>query len=325
MLKLKFITISIVICLLVTALVASGKAQNRTSETVARRLVAITFDDLPAAGRSRNYDANVIKDMTTNLLRAFDTYNVRVVGFVNERGLYQKTGEVDERIAVLQMWLDAGQELGNHTFSHASFNTTPLAEYEENVVVGETVTKMLLERKGMKLRYFRYPFFFTGPTLETKRAFERFLTRRGYTNAPATIDNQDYVFADVYAKAKERNDKETMRRVVEAYVTYMEKMFEFYEKLSVDLFGYEIPQVFYVHANPLNSYHFEELAQMMKRRGYTFVSLEQVLQDKAYSHSDNYAGPNGISWLQRWLITEGKDFRTEPDVPEFVKRLFASK
>ena len=132
------------------------------------------------------------------------------------------------------------------------------------------------------------------------------------------------MFADVYARAKERNDKETMKRVVEAYVAYMEKMLEFYERLSVDLFGREIPQV-YIHANPLNSYHFEELAQMIKRRGYTFVSLEQVLQDKAYSHSDNYAGPNGISWLQRWWITEGNDFRTEPDVPAFVKKLFASK
>lgn len=316
---------TIVICLLVTAFVASGKAQDRTTEAAARRLAAVTFDDLPAAGRSRNYDANVIKDMTTSLLHAFATHNIRVVGFVNERGLYQKTGEVDERIAILQMWLDAGHELGNHTFWHPSFNTTPLAEYEESVVRGETVTKMLLEKKGMKLRYFRYPFFFTGPTLEIKSAFERFLAQRGYTNAPATIDNQDYVFADVYAKARERNDKETMMRVVEAYVAYMEKMLEFYEKLSVDLFGREIPQVFYVHANPLNSYHFEEVAKMMKRRGYTFVSLEQVLQDKAYSHPDNYVGRNGISWLQRWWITEGKEFRTEPDVPEFVKKLSESK
>jgi peptidoglycan-N-acetylglucosamine deacetylase len=324
MLILKLIT-KIAICLFVTAFVAGGQPQNRPTETAGHRLAAVTFDDLPAAGRSRNYDAHVIKEMTTNLLKAFAVHNIRAVGFVNERGLYQKTGEVDERIAVLQMWLDAGHELGNHTFSHPSLTTTPLAEYEENVVRGETVTKMLLEKKGMKLRYFRYPFFFTGPTLETKRAFERFLIQRGYTNAPATIDNQDYVFADVYAKAKEKNDKETMRRVGEAYVAYMERMLEFYEKLSVDLFGREIPQVFYVHANPLNGDHFEQLAQMMKQRGYTFVSLDQVLQDKAYAHSDNYAGPNGISWLQRWWITEGKSFRTEPDVPEFVKKLFASK
>lgn len=117
----------------------------------------------------------------------------------------------------------------------------------------------------------------------------------------------------------------TMKRVGDAYVSYMEMMVEFYEKLSVDVFGREIPQVFYIHASPLNADHFEDLAQMLERRGYSFVSLEQVLQDKAYSHPDNYAGPKGTSWLQRWAVTEGKEFRAEPDVPEFVKKLFEAK
>ena len=44
-----------------------------------------------------------------------------MVGFVNEKKLY-KPGEVDERIKALQMWLDSGFELGNHTFSHMSLN-----------------------------------------------------------------------------------------------------------------------------------------------------------------------------------------------------------
>jgi peptidoglycan-N-acetylglucosamine deacetylase len=325
MISLRLFASWVVICLLIIAPTSNGQADNRNPQTIGRRSVAITFDDLPAAGRSRNYDADVIKEMTRRLLTTFASHKIRVVGFVNEKGLYQKTGEVDERIAVLQMWLDAGQELGNHTFSHVSFNTTPIAVYEEDVIRGETVVKMLLEKKGMKLRFFRYPFFFTGPTLETKKAFEAFLAQRGYTNAPATIDNQDYLFADVYAKAKEKGDKVTMKRVADAYVLYMEKMMEFYEKLSVDLFGREIPQVFYIHANPLNADHFEDLAQMLERRDYRFVSLEQVLRDKAYSHPDNYAGTNGISWLQRWAITEGKGFRTEPDVPEFVKKMFEAK
>ena len=323
--NLKPFTTYVIICLLTVVFVASVKAQNSTPERATRRLVAVTFDDLPAAGRARNYNADAIREMTRNLLQSFASHSISVVAFVNEKGLYQKTGEVDERIAVLQMWLDAGHELGNHTFSHLSFNTTPLAVYEEDVIRGETVTKMLLERKGMKLRYFRYPFFFTGPTLETKRAFETFLNQRGYINAPATIDNQDYLFADVYAKAMEKDDKVTMKRVADAYVSYMEKMMEFYEGLSVDLFGREIPQVFYIHANPLNADHFQDLALMLKRRGYGFVSLDQVLLDKAYSHPDNYAGPKGISWLQRWAITDGKGFRTEPDVPEFVKKLFEAK
>ena len=323
--NLKLSATKAIVCVLAVAFVASAKGQNRPPEKATGRLVAVTFDDLPAAGRSRNYKADVITAMTSKLLETFTAHRIPVVGFVNERGLYQRTGEVDARIAVLQMWLDAGQQLGNHTFSHLSFNTTPLAAFEEDVIRGETVTRVLLEKKGMKLRYFRYPFFFTGPTLETKQAFETFLAQRGYTNAPATIDNQDYLFADVYARAMEKGDKVTMTRVAEAYGTYMEKMMEFYEQLSVDVFGREIPQVFYIHASPLNADHFDGLANMLQRRGYRFASLEQVLKDEAYRHPDNYAGPNGISWLQRWAVTDGKGFRTEPDVPEFVKKLSEAK
>ncbi len=319
--NLKLFKITMIACLLAIFFIVSVKAQKPAPERPAQRLIAITFDDLPAAGRSRNYNAEAIKEMTRKLLETFTAHNIPVVGFVNEKGLYQKTGEVDARIAILQMWLDAGQELGNHTFSHPSFNKTSLAAYEEDVIRGETVTKMLLEKKAMKLRYFRYPFFFTGPTLETKRAFEMFLSQRGYINAPATIDNQDYLFADVYAKAKEKGDQATMKRVADAYVSYMEQMMKFYEELSVDLFGREIPQVFYIHDSPLNADHFEDLARMLKKRGYNFVSLDRVLQDEAYRHPDNYAGTKGTSWLQRWLMTEGKEFRTEPDVPEFIKRL----
>ena len=283
------------------------------------------MDDLPAAGRSRSYKAGAIKEMTSKLLKSFALHHIPVVGFVNEKGLYQRTGEVDDRIAVLQMWLDAGQELGNHTFSHPSLNTTSLAAYQEDVLRGETVTKMLLETRGMKLRYFRYPFFFTGPTDELKHGFETFLAQRGYTNAPATIDNQDYLFADVYARAMERGDKGTMKRVGDSYLSYMERMVTFYEALATDLFGRQIPQIFYIHASPLNADHFEGLAQMLERRSYGFVSLEQVLRDPAYRHSDKYVGLDGISWLQRWAITDGKDFRTEPDVPDFVKKLFEAK
>ena len=69
-------------------------------------------DRLPAAD---------ITAMTAKLLGTLRDQKIPVVGFVNEKKLY-KPGEVDERIKALQMWLDYGFELGNHTFSHTSLN-----------------------------------------------------------------------------------------------------------------------------------------------------------------------------------------------------------
>jgi hypothetical protein len=44
----------------------------------------------------------------------------------------------------LNLWLENGLELGNHTFAHTSLNRVPLQTWQEDVERGETVTRMLL-------------------------------------------------------------------------------------------------------------------------------------------------------------------------------------
>src|SRR6266571_4036708 len=119
------------------------------------RQVAVTIDDLPA-GMADRMPAADITAMTAKLLGTLRDQKIPVVGFVNEKKLY-KFGEVDERIRALRMWLDYGFELGNHTFSHMSLNQAGLKAWEDDVVQGESVTRLLLAEHNMKLRYFRHP------------------------------------------------------------------------------------------------------------------------------------------------------------------------
>ena len=140
------------------------------------RQVAVTIDDLPA-GMADRLPAAGITAMTAKLLGTLRDQKIPVVGFVNEKKLY-KTGEVDERIQALQMWVDYGFELGNHTFSHASLNQVGLKAWEEEVVRGESVTRMLLAPHKMKLRYFRHPYLDTGRDLLTRREAEAFLVEQ---------------------------------------------------------------------------------------------------------------------------------------------------
>lgn len=281
-----------------------------------KREVAITFDDLPTA-----YDGTLRskQELTKKLLQSIKSNDVPAIGFVNENKLYVP-GEIDGRTELLKMWLDAGLELGNHTFSHISLEQYPIESYEEDIIRGETVTRMLLNQKKMKLRYFRHPFLWTGNTVEYKNALDAFLKKRGYTIAPVTIDNNDYIFAYIYLKAKEKGDTETMRRVADAYVPYMEKMFDYFERLSKDLLGYEVKQVLLLHANELNADYFDKLAEMMRRRGYSFISLEEALKDKAYSLPEAQT-KDGISWLDRWMLAKGLPLKPEPEEPEFISKL----
>src|SRR5215470_16593753 len=118
------------------------------------RQVAITIDDLPA-GASDFMSASEIKEMTAKLLGTLRDQKVPAVGFVNEKKLY-KFGEVDQRIAALRMWLDYGFELGNHTYSHTSLNKVGLKAWEDDIIQGESVTRLLLAEHKMQMRFFRH-------------------------------------------------------------------------------------------------------------------------------------------------------------------------
>jgi peptidoglycan/xylan/chitin deacetylase (PgdA/CDA1 family) len=286
------------------------------------RRVAVTIDDLPLVGVPEG-DADDYRRVTERLLAALGRHGVPAVGFVNESRLVRDGWPEGEDLRDhLQMWLDAGLELGNHTYSHPDLHNIPLQEFEAEVIRGERVTRVLVESHGGRLRYFRHPYLHTGRDTGTRRDLEEFLAARGYRVAPVTVDNSDWIFARAYQKAAERGDTRTMKRVADAYIPYMESKFEFFERNSRDLVGYELPQILLLHANLLNADHFEALAEMIRERGYTFISLEEALEDEAYSLPDTYTGPGGITWLHRWAMTRGVDrsfFRGEPATPDFVK------
>jgi peptidoglycan/xylan/chitin deacetylase (PgdA/CDA1 family) len=281
-----------------------------------KRQIAVTFDDLPA----QRGNLAQMQEQTDKVLASITRHRIPAVGFVNEGKLYAK-GEVDERIALLQKWLDAGLELGNHTFSHINNQQAPLRDYQDDVIRGETVTGKLLQAKGLKLRYFRHPFLFTGPTPEYKKGLDEFLAGRGYTVAPVTIDNSDYVFAYTYGWAQKRNDTATMKRVAEAYVPYMETMCDYFEELSRASQGREIKQILLVHVNEINAGHFDDVVAMLKQRGYEFITLEEALKDPAYQQPDAQMRW-GLSWLHRWMRAKGQKGREEPDVPADIMKLY---
>ena len=290
--------------------------------TAAERRMAVTFDDLPGppAGLSSN-SVSGLRENTRKLLATFAEHHVPVVGFVNEGKLFvpgEKPDDAPARTSILKLWVDAGLELGNHTYSHPSLNRTPLEEFEADLIRGEPVTRRLLAEKGLKLRYFRHPFLQVGLDLEKRRAFEAFLAERGYTIAPVTIDNDEYVYAALYADALRRGDGVGAKRIGADYLRYMDTVFAFCEDLSRRLTGREIRQILLVHANTLNADYFGRLATAIEARGYAFIPLARALEDQAYGLPDTYVGNWGISWLLHWEQTRDGKRSPSPDPPDWV-------
>ena len=295
------------------AIVSFGQQTTRT--------VSITIDDLPVV--STRSDLKNRQQITKRLLAHIKKARVPAIGFVNENKLYAKDKRDEKQIDLLRLWVAAGLDLGNHTFSHRSLNRIELADYEADLLKGETITKELLKAKGREMRFFRHPFLQTGRTMEVKEKFDTFLEEHGYTIAPITFDNADYIFSRAYDIAFDKKDKKLMKQVGDAYIPYMEAKLEYWERQSVKLFGREMPQTLLIHANFINSDYFDDLVAMFVRRGYKFVDLETALNDDVYKLPDTFVGGAGISWLHRWALARGKEnvLPDEPTVPEFVLRL----
>jgi peptidoglycan/xylan/chitin deacetylase (PgdA/CDA1 family) len=278
--------------------------------------VAVTFDDLPAAGPDRGSTSRVVS-INKAIVGTLTKHRIPAVGFVNEIGL-ETNGAVDPaRVAALKIWLDHGLELGNHTYSHPSLHRVSREAYLEDLMKGERVIRPLITEHGGTLRWFRHPFLHTGRDLDTKHAVEAFLAEHGYRVAPVTIDNGEWIFAKAYSTAK-KNDR---KRLADAYVDYMERKTDYWERSARALFDRDIPQILLVHANGLNADHFDRIAAMLAKRGYRFVTLEAAVSDPAYLSPDEFIGAGGISWIHRWTLTKsGRDavLPDEPEVPAWV-------
>jgi peptidoglycan/xylan/chitin deacetylase (PgdA/CDA1 family) len=288
------------------------------------RTMAVTFDDLPVISVVPASEAE--RDTTTTrLLDAIRKHAVPAAGFVNENKLFDSAGAlVPARVSYLRRWISAGLELGNHTWSHPDLHQVTLRDFEDEIIRGEAVTRQLMTQAGKTPRYFRHPFLHTGRSLAVRDSLNQFLAEHGYRVAPVTIDNSDYVYAAAYDRARADGDAALALRIRREFLGYMDTVTAFYQHQSQAILGRELPQILLLHANRLNADTFDELAGMLERKGYRFVTLDAALEDPAYQSADRYAGPAGITWLHRWAITAGMPgatFRGEPDVAAWVSNV----
>ena len=283
------------------------------------KCLCVTVDDLPTVTYGVGGDDYKLQ-LTRQLVTTFNSRNVPAIGFVNEGKLHPK-GKLDSSmVSALELWLDRGLMLGNHTYAHTSYHRSSFEEFTKDMILGEEVTRQLMQARGQTLRFFRHPYLHIGETKSKADSLARFLSDKGYITSPVTLDAEDYEFAKRYAQALRKGDSVRARSIGEAYVQYTREMTLYYEKLSETLFGRQICQSLLIHANQLNADYFGQLHELFDSMGYRFVSQEEVLRDEAYQSPVTKFGTYGISWLERWALSQGKArelMSSSPKLPTF--------
>jgi peptidoglycan/xylan/chitin deacetylase (PgdA/CDA1 family) len=299
------------LCLVPTILVAQQKQ------------VCFTYDDLPVVSYGLN-DSVSQGNLMGNLIRALTKNNVPAIGFVNEYKLFDNGHIIPFQVNLLKAWSANGLALGNHSYSHPDYNSTSFSTYTNDILKGENETRKILSAKGEKLEYFRHPYLRTGDTRSRADSLASFLQLHNYTVAPVTIDNDDYLFAVAYKRAKVKNDSALMKQIGNDYISYMERKLKYYEKQSIELFGRNINHILLLHSSLLNSDYTEALIVMFRKNNYAFISLKESLEDPVYKTPVTFFGKRGLSWIDRWALSLGKKgefFSEDPQTPDYIIKL----
>jgi len=246
---------------------------------VSTKKIAVTFDDLPF-NRARSASNEEMKMHVEKLIAKIKSEKIPATAFVNEDKL-EVNGQRDSvRVNILKLWLNAGVELGNHTYSHKSANKIPVEDYEQEILKGERTIKELLAEKGKKLRYFRHPFLQTGLSIEYKTQIENFLSEHAYIIAPVTFDNAEWAYSAAYDNAIKSKNDSLISAVGSQYIDYMKLKIRYFENQTQKLFGRQINQIFLIHSNRINSDYFDKLCELGDGFAIFFaveISIAQVV------------------------------------------------
>ncbi len=281
------------------------------------RIVALTFDDLPAVGTQEPAEA---ESYNRAILNSLTKHRAPAIGFVNEERVVKLKAR-----EILDEWVRAGFDLGNHTFSHADINKLNVEQFQQEVIDGEPSFRAALSLAGTIPRYLRFPFNHTGDTAAKHDAVAAFLIRRGYKVAACTIDNEDYLFNEAYVKMLARNDIDSAAKLRADYLTYTATQIDYYSHLQEQVFGRPVAHVMLFHLNRLNAERMDQLLEIFRAKHYAFVTLDAAQSDAAYNTPDTYVTSDGPMWGYRWAEERkvGVNGNLETEPPAWISQYAA--
>ena len=122
--------------------------------------VALTFDDLPLAGSLERLTPTErlpeTRAVNRAILKSLRQYHAPATAFVNE-GKVVADGHTKANRAILREWTKHGNELGNHTYSHADLDKLTAEQFEKEIVDGDPSVRSLMSEKKQTAALFPLP------------------------------------------------------------------------------------------------------------------------------------------------------------------------
>ena len=268
--------------------------------------VAVTFDDLPLNGELAPNTTRVA--IVADVLSIFSKYGLPpVYGFVNAKKLEGS----DDGAAALRRWVAGGQRVGNHTYSHLDLHQSMPDAFVADLRADEPVLELLDPSENW--RWLRYPYLREGDTVEKRREVRAALQERGYRVAQVTLDFEDYLWNTPYSRCLAVNDTKAIAWLRSSYIDTAKVYVRADLQMAHQVFGRPIDHVLLLHLGAFSSTILPDLFDLLKKEGFTFVTLEEAQRDAAYETDPDAGSKYGGTLLEQWMDAR---HLTYPDIPK---------
>jgi peptidoglycan/xylan/chitin deacetylase (PgdA/CDA1 family) len=274
--------------------------------------VAITIDDLAKHANPKLTG----EGMTRALISALKAHSdLKAAVFVAGRNV-----DNDEGKQMLTAWNQAGQLLGNHTYSHRNLNAAEsrAEDFAQDILRCEAIIKQY--PRFTKL--FRFPMLKEGDTREKRDAIRAFLKVHGYRIGHVTIDASDWYVDERMRARLEKNPKADVTPYRSYYLDHIWERTLYYDDLTRKVLGRRVKHTLLIHHNLLNAFFLGDLLRMFERKGWKLIEAEQAFGDPVFSATPNIvpAGESVIWALAKETGKFDKLLRYPGEDSEYEKR-----
>jgi peptidoglycan/xylan/chitin deacetylase (PgdA/CDA1 family) len=253
--------------------------------------MAVTFDDLPVHGALPPRVTRL--EIVQSILKTLQQEKLPpVYGFINGG-----RGQEDPNSpSVLETWARAGQPLGNHTWAHLDLNKESPEEFSAEVLRNEPLLESLM--KTGDWHWLRYPFLHEGDTVEKRRAVRTWLFAHGYRIAEVSMDFEDYLWNEPYARCMAKHDDKAVQKLHDSYLAVANQYYGVFRELSRLVYGRDVKYVLLMHVGAFDARMLPELLALYRAKGVQFISLQDALSDAAYRDDPDIGESSGGAFLE---------------------------
>jgi len=253
--------------------------------------MAVTFDDLPVHGAMPPGMTRL--EIAQSILKTLKREKLPpVYGFINGgRGQ-----EDPNSLSVLEAWRAAGQPLGNHTWAHLDLNKESPEEFGAEVLKNEPLLRSLMGKEDW--HWLRYPFLHEGDTVEKRREVRTWLSGHGYKIAEVSMDFEDYLWNEPYARCVAKHDEASIAKLHDSYLAVADQYYGVSRELAQLLYGRDVKYVLLMHVGAFDARMLPELLKLYRAKGVHFISLPNAMSDPAYQDDPDIGEPSGGTLLE---------------------------